>query len=122
MSHAAFLNTIRMVPDDDTARLVYADFLDEQGSPADSARAEFIRVQIELARLPETDPKRPALEDRENELLRAHEAAWIGELPKSITGWAFERGFLTELSGEAPAFALDAVRDAFDRHPITRLR
>ena len=122
MSHAAFLSTIRTTPDDDTARLVYADFLDEQGSPADAARGEFIRVQIELARLSETDPKRLALEDRENELLRAHEAAWLGALPRSITGWTFERGFLTELSGEPAAFELDAVRDAFDRHPITRLR
>src|SRR5438105_1256378 len=105
MSHAAFLNAIRAAPEDDTARLVYADFLDEQGSPAHAARAEFIRVQIELARLPETDPFRPALEDHENYLLRTHEAAWLGELPKSITGWAFERGFLTELTGEAAAFA-----------------
>src|SRR5262249_40249471 len=46
MSHAAFLDTIRSVPDDDTARLVYADFLEENGSPADAARAEFVRVQI----------------------------------------------------------------------------
>ena len=33
-------------PDDDDVRLIYADWLDDQG---DSARAEFIRVQIELA-------------------------------------------------------------------------
>lgn len=33
-------------PDDDTARLIYADHLEEQG---ESARAEFIRLQIRIA-------------------------------------------------------------------------
>ena len=37
-------------PDDDTPRLIFADWLEEKG---DSARAEFIRVQIDRARLPE---------------------------------------------------------------------
>ena len=32
MSHAAFLSAINTFPDDDNARLVYADFLDEQGN------------------------------------------------------------------------------------------
>ena len=36
-------------PDDDVPRLIYADWLDEQG---DATRAEFIRVQVELFRLP----------------------------------------------------------------------
>ena len=38
-------------PADDAPRLIYADWLEEHG---DSARAEFIRVQCELARLPTT--------------------------------------------------------------------
>ena len=42
----AFLEAITANPDDDGLRLVYADWLDDQG---DVARAEFIRVQIELA-------------------------------------------------------------------------
>ena len=44
----AFLRAVCATPADDTVRLVYADYLDEQG---DSARAEFIRVQVEWARL-----------------------------------------------------------------------
>jgi uncharacterized protein (TIGR02996 family) len=43
----AFLLAICENPDDDTPRLVFADWLQEHG---DEARAEFIRVQIELAR------------------------------------------------------------------------
>src|SRR5262245_43036044 len=44
----AFWSAIRANPDDDTPRLVYADWLQENG---DEARAEFIRTQIELEHL-----------------------------------------------------------------------
>jgi uncharacterized protein (TIGR02996 family) len=44
---AAFLAAIAAAPDDDTVRLVFADYLDENG---EGERAEFIRVQCEIAR------------------------------------------------------------------------
>jgi uncharacterized protein (TIGR02996 family) len=44
------LKAILADPDDDTPRLVYADWLDENGEPA---RAEFVRVQVELAKYPD---------------------------------------------------------------------
>jgi uncharacterized protein (TIGR02996 family) len=44
----ALLSAILANPDEDTPRLAYADWLTEHGEPD---RAEFIRVQIELARL-----------------------------------------------------------------------
>jgi uncharacterized protein (TIGR02996 family) len=62
----AFRRDIIENPDDDTPRLVYADWLDEHGQPE---RAEFIRVQCELARMPAGDPRRAELEARERELL-----------------------------------------------------
>lgn len=46
-SDLAFIRSIIMSPDDDLPRLMYADFLEENG---EAARAEFIRVQVELAR------------------------------------------------------------------------
>ena len=49
----ALLEAIRASPDDDAPRLVYADWLEEHG---DQPRAEFIRVQCALARLPQDDP------------------------------------------------------------------
>jgi uncharacterized protein (TIGR02996 family) len=119
---AALLNAIRAAPEDDTARLVYADYLDEQGGATDAARAEFIRVQVALDRLPELDPQRVRLEDRENELLRANETAWLGDLPAEVTGWKFERGFLAELRGAPTVLARAEVRHVFECHPITRLR
>jgi uncharacterized protein (TIGR02996 family) len=44
----ALLAAIAAHPDEDTPRLMYADWLDEHGDPV---RAEFIRVQIEAARV-----------------------------------------------------------------------
>ena len=41
-----FLRAITAAPADDLPRLIYADWLDEHG---ESERAEFIRLQIQLA-------------------------------------------------------------------------
>lgn len=49
---AALLYTIRDMPDDDTPRLVYADYVEGRDGPGDTEFAEFIRVQIEFARHP----------------------------------------------------------------------
>lgn len=46
---AAFIRQICEQPEDDTVRLVYADWLDEHGEPV---WAEFVRVQVELAKMP----------------------------------------------------------------------
>lgn len=43
--HASFLRAICAMPDDNAPRLIYADWLEEQG---DVVQAEFIRVQCEL--------------------------------------------------------------------------
>jgi uncharacterized protein (TIGR02996 family) len=51
----ALLAAILREPADHTSRLVYADWLDERGEPGDAARAEFIRVQCERARIPEPE-------------------------------------------------------------------
>src|SRR5262249_40896996 len=56
MTHdTAFLAAIRENPEDDAVRLVYANWLEERG---DAARAEFIRLQCESARLGADDPCR----------------------------------------------------------------
>jgi uncharacterized protein (TIGR02996 family) len=55
MPDDAFLQAILSSPDDDTPRLAYADWLEEHGR---SERAAFIRVQCQLARLPDDDPRR----------------------------------------------------------------
>jgi uncharacterized protein (TIGR02996 family) len=54
MTDADFIRTIQEDPADDTARLVYADWLEERGD----VRAEYLRAELELARLPADAPAR----------------------------------------------------------------
>jgi uncharacterized protein (TIGR02996 family) len=88
-----FLEVILAHPDEDTPRLLYADWLDEQG---DAARAEFIRVQIERARLPHWAARQVRLRARERELLDNHGPRWMKELPKikGVTWERFRRGLV----------------------------
>jgi len=51
--HDALVAAICADPDEDTPRLAYADFLQENGEPE---RAEFVRAQIDLARTPAWEP------------------------------------------------------------------
>src|SRR5262245_10921183 len=48
----ALFRAILAHPDEDTPRLAYADWLDENG---DTEFARFIRTQVELAKVPEWD-------------------------------------------------------------------
>ncbi|MBA4189683.1 MAG: hypothetical protein C0467_16990 [Planctomycetaceae bacterium] len=71
----ALLKSIVAHPDEDTPRLVYADWLDENKpdtvpSPAagPSARAEFIRIQCRLAAGAFDEPDYPELLEREQDL------------------------------------------------------
>lgn len=48
IDHPGFLADILENPEDDVPRLIYADWLQDNGQPQ---RAEFIRVQIELSKL-----------------------------------------------------------------------
>jgi uncharacterized protein (TIGR02996 family) len=95
--HAPFLAAIAARPDDDLPRLVYADWLDENGQPD---RAEFIRTQVELATLPAPHPRRPALKAREDELLTPNKGAW--SLPEFRgQSQVFRRGFVERVNVSA---------------------
>jgi uncharacterized protein (TIGR02996 family) len=86
----AFLGAIIETPDDDLPRMVYADWLTDQGDP----RGEFIHVQCLLGQMTEEDPRRPQLEAREGELLGRHQDGWLGPLRRLLSRWTFRRGFL----------------------------
>jgi uncharacterized protein (TIGR02996 family) len=92
-----FLADIVANVDDDTPRLVYADWLAENGK---EDRAEFIRVQCERARLPGWDSAQVRLRLREQELLERHGEEWLAELPasKGVRWEGFRRGIVAEVS------------------------
>jgi uncharacterized protein (TIGR02996 family) len=93
----AILDYIVANIDDDTPRLAYADWLDENGQ---ADRAEFVRVQVERARLPEWDATQVRLRLREKKLLDQHGERWLAEIPAPAGAkWeGFRRGIVAEVS------------------------
>src|SRR5262245_8658349 len=98
----ALIRAIADQPDEDTPRLALADWLDEQGGASNGARAEFIRIQVELARLPADDPAQTELRRREAELWVAHRRVWRAVVPDvaGVNWRGFDRGFLTVIDVE----------------------
>lgn len=109
----AFLQRIRAYPDDDAQRLIFADWLDEEGDP----RGRFVRVQLALADLPADAPERPALVSAERDLLAAHREAWEAPFRGLATGCVFHRGFVNEVKIEARQF-LRAAHELFAASPV----
>src|SRR5262249_34460546 len=97
-----FLADIRDNPDDDSTRLIYADWLDEHGRPA---RAAVLRAQAEPGGLPRRGPARRELKQRAGALLKEHEEAWAGPLRPFVESWRFGRGLIDEVEVEAGRFA-----------------
>jgi uncharacterized protein (TIGR02996 family) len=87
----AFLEDVIAHAEDDAPRLVFSDWLEDHG---DESRAEFIRVQCQLARIPENDRNRPVLLRREGELLKQNGRTWAAPLRGMVDEWAFRRGFI----------------------------
>jgi uncharacterized protein (TIGR02996 family) len=113
----AFLEAVLRDPEDDTPRLVYADWLDERGQ---ADRAEFIRLQCQLEQLPQGDERRGALEAREFQLLAGHRKGWAGPIKSWARRWEFRRGFVEGVRMRADAFVRHAD-ELFTRAPLRRL-
>jgi uncharacterized protein (TIGR02996 family) len=128
----AFLQRIRAYPDEDAPRLIYADWLEEQGAvgPPDWSRkrALLIRVQIALAKLSEeTEADEPQVSAKERvereaarqkllgdltvlqaDLLSAYGTDWTTPFRGLATGHRFRRGFVEEVN----VVALQWIRHA----------
>src|SRR5262249_48744394 len=115
-----FLADVAANGGDDVPRLVYADWLEDNGQ---AERAEFIRLQCRLATLDEFDPQRQELEQRHWEFLIVRASEWIKQ---TLPGWArfegtagFPRGFIDRFSTTASSllkhgpglFAVAPIRD-----------
>ncbi|HJZ60145.1 MAG TPA: TIGR02996 domain-containing protein [Gemmataceae bacterium] len=120
--HDTFLKTIIDRPDDDTARLVFADWLAENGDPD---RGEFIRIEVELARRDpdgfDDEPRRSDLFARRSELLKQHGKRWLAPFQSYAKESGFERGFVHELEVPVEVF-LTRGEEWFAAAPITRVR
>ncbi|HEX5269083.1 MAG TPA: TIGR02996 domain-containing protein [Gemmataceae bacterium] len=114
----ALLLAVLADPDDDAPRLIYADWLDENG---DGERAEFIRVQIALARTPEGRRPDQQLVLRERWLEKTHGARWAAALNGRVLNFAFRRGFVEEVVMDAPDF-LTRGEEIFEAAPVRAVR
>lgn len=103
------LRAIFANPREDTVRLVYADWLQENG---DEAHAELIRVQCELERKPKP-ARRKVLVAREAELLKMPSFHLPGNRPLQ-----YERGFIRERC----VLHLTERGNWLDAHPMPILR
>jgi uncharacterized protein (TIGR02996 family) len=118
MTHDAILRAVLDNPDDDAPRLVYADWLEDNGEPG---RAEFIRAQCERARLPRGDGRRAALRARERELLARHGLELAGPLRPWLAGAGYRRG-LPESVTVPPNVYLEHAGDIVRLAPVRRFR
>jgi uncharacterized protein (TIGR02996 family) len=116
----AFLADIVEHPDDDAPRLVFADWLDDQG---DSDRAAFIRLQVQRASSP-GGVHEGRLISEETQLLARHENTWRAQLPtlQGVTWAKFSRGFIEEVFVESVAVLFEQAKRIFASAPICRLQ
>lgn len=116
-----FLDAVFARYHDNGPRLVYADYLDDTGRPA---RADLIRVQLALAKLPADHQRRPELATREADLLLRHRAAWTTHLAEFVSGVAFRRGIADSVVVDAGVFLArgDELFRAAGENTIRRVR
>ncbi len=112
-------------PEADAPRLVYADWLEEHPrDEADTARAHFIRLEVEAEALPADSPDRAAMEAAAAKLFNRHSDAWNRDLP-TWDEWydstlVYRRGFPEELRTVFRKLALSGGR-LFTAAPIRSL-
>jgi uncharacterized protein (TIGR02996 family) len=98
----SFLRAIADQPADRTARLVFADFLEETGNATDATRAAFIRTQVETDTVHPNSNRHAELEARARELFTAHWLDWwapacaavglpVPHRPSGVRGWLTRR-------------------------------
>ncbi len=122
--HDALLRAIAENPDEDTPRLAFADYLDELGGDANVARAEFIRLECEIARLAPDDPDRKGRESRRAELWVTYRREWKAIVPDipGINWRGYDRGFLTVLDADLMSLFVDRAAELFAAAPIQGVR
>lgn len=104
-SNDAFLQEIQSDPEDIVPRLVYADWLEENGDPL----ADLIRVQCQLADLPVDSPDRAELVQQERELLIEHRQKIVEPLQKfSPHALEVNRGFVESIRLDADVLIQNA--------------
>lgn len=104
-------------PGNDLPRLVYADWLEENGDPH---RARFIRAQVEADQYIDGDSRKDDLNRLAERLQRGRVTAWRGPLPAGRgANWGrLHRGFVSDLVVAFPAEADSIAEQVRGRLPL----
>jgi uncharacterized protein (TIGR02996 family) len=122
----AFISAIAEEPTCDTRRLIYADWLEEHDNPQ---AADYLRTELELARLPLDSPQARPLRDRLWQTWAAVDPAWllIFTQPRMLranptpfpSAWKnFDLGSLRECGGTYGSWPYESVPEL----PLGELR
>ena len=123
-----FIKAILDAPDDPSAYMVFADWLEDHGDP----QGELIRVQWELENPDLKTAERKKIAAREAALLKEHESTWLGDLAELLIEqkvpddlyygtdkpyqWQIARGFLDSLQ---ITYLLPSFAKALKKSPLT---
>ena len=115
----ALRDAVVAAPVDDAPRVAYADAI----ASTDPDRAEFIRLQLALARWRKTHedpPERVTSSTRSRNLLDRHERAWSADVRPLVDECGFLRGFVELVELDAAKF-LATAPELYRRAPILHL-
>jgi uncharacterized protein (TIGR02996 family) len=115
----ALLRAVIANRDDDTPRLIYADWLDENGQ---SERAAFIRAQVEAARAEPFSPTARIAENKADRLLKGHRKHWTRHLGDAIEEPGFQRGFIEQVGVAVQPISISSLSALFDIEPLQTLK
>ncbi|HYH68204.1 MAG TPA: TIGR02996 domain-containing protein [Urbifossiella sp.] len=119
----ALYAAVLAAPDDDTPRLVFADYLDDTGVRADGIRARFVRNQVALARAEPWSDEFDTLYRATAPVEDHYRKAWATGIDGIVIpdGNAFDRGFLGRVTCFSKRFVADAAK-LFAAHPVRAVK
>jgi uncharacterized protein (TIGR02996 family) len=126
--HDALYRAILAAPDEDTPRLAFADWLDEQGGQDNAFRADFVRTHCRLAR---EEPWSPGWRDLNKRWQRLHGRAidlatknrlpWVAHLKGRVVAWDFERGLVGRVTVYSKRFVAEGST-YFEQDPVRSIK
>jgi uncharacterized protein (TIGR02996 family) len=109
ITRETMLRAIAENPDDDAPRLIFTDWLEEQGDR--TRRAPFIRIQCRMSRKDVSDlpaEERRLMKCRQVSYLNQYRAVWLHDdgIDSGLQGIKFRRGFVESVSMTGADFLL----------------
>ena len=112
-------------PDEDTPRLAFADWLQEQGGKENILRADYIRGAIRLAREELFSPAwQKAKKEWDKVNTKVHQRQvqhWVAHLKGRVVAFEFDRGFVGHITVHSKRFVAEAEQ-FFAQDPIRSVK